>query len=1023
MASSDANDDTEVGHDESGVSSDEDDTPEVEAALSVGEDDMSTLSMDEALIPDIYDHVNAPSDQDSDDDAPIEPVENEVENGPDDSNIDSNSQDDEDADDDDIWWKQKRPKNTSIAHHILEKNKNVFVSFDIETGGEYCGIIQISAQIMRMTCKDMSDGSDGDWLYKQYKTKKWETTGGPTFNKYVYPGVKAIWNESLTTSVHGLHAEHEEIKRAKLNGQDIGFVWNEFCKWVEDNTQHDEIVTLVAYNGETCDLKWIWRHTQAHNAPGRFPSKMKFFMDPLSVIGDYTSCVLNKKHSNLDSYELGYVWQYINPDTDFPGELHDASTDVQLQCDIIAHSDFAPHINRSSSVKEISDIFSAADRRDMEKQMEPHRNVHRPWKEITPTNNITWQPAERISYTGTSGGPDAGPKSPAKDAARSILVNGGDLSDLYLLMLGYGKEGDYFNVASKQSKLYANEWVVEKMVKDRDGKPKKKPMLQACDKDTPNARRRNANEKKQFEITPAYVMAWHGILILLGGHLGADKGNIRRAWIKPPQGISFPYIKNGMTRDAFEYMKRYLHFANNDLRKKQGEEGYDPLFKVTPALNLIIKGLRKVWSAGQRITIDESMIKYCGRSVTFVQYMPAKPIKHGIKVFCVCCAESGVLLGFEVYCGKENVGLDNTAIAVVERLIEDADLTGQKGRILFTDNWYTSVKLVKRLFEKYRWTFCGTIVPTPKKSRTDSDIPFLKWSNGARNKIERGFFREAVLELEHERTKYVIQCSVWKDRKQVVFVHSDCVGATSNNTVQRHTKKKQTRDSIPAPFSQGRYAEAMDGVDNMDHDCAYYSTSLKTNRWWLRSLFWGHDRVPHAVYQLVLAMARDGIGPPKWKKYINKRDVLQIDLGMDVFNRAIKLAFEELKEGKSRPDFIRQRDFVPCDCEKCYFCKNNYTNGIAHADRMIVEYGDSSSGKRKRNVTDCDAERETIERLSKGQKCIVCMNALKISHPQLNYDGRRKLAKTSTKGCRLCDQPVCEACWAKYEHRNKKRKK
>ena len=45
-----------------------------------------------------------------------------------------------------------------------------------------------------------------------------------------------------------------------------------------------------------------------------------------------------------------------------------------------------------------------------------------------------------------------------------------------------------------------------------------------------------------------------------------------------------------------------------------------------------MKAMRTCWVAGERVTIDESMIRYMGRAVAFVQYMTRKPIKHGIKV-------------------------------------------------------------------------------------------------------------------------------------------------------------------------------------------------------------------------------------------------------------------------------------------------------------------------------------------------------------------------------------------------------
>ncbi len=81
-----------------------------------------------------------------------------------------------------------------------------------------------------------------------------------------------------------------------------------------------------------------------------------------------------------------------------------------------------------------------------------------------------------------------------------------------------------------------------------------------------------------------------------------------------------------------------------------------------------------------------------------------------------------------------------TAVDVCDRLVNEAELTGPRGRTLYTNNYYTSVKLAKHLFEKYRWTMVGTIVPTDKKTREDHDIPFLKLSNGAHNGLERGWF-------------------------------------------------------------------------------------------------------------------------------------------------------------------------------------------------------------------------------------------------------------------------------------------
>ena len=110
--------------------------------------------------------------------------------------------------------------------------------------------------------------------------------------------------------------------------------------------------------------------------------------------------------------------------------------------------------------------------------------------------------------------------------------------------------------------------------------------------------------------------------------------------------------------------------------------------------------------------------------------MPAKPIKHGIRVFAACFAYSDVLLAYDVYCGK---GIDSrNTFEIIIDLLQAANLFREKGRALFTDNYYTSVKLAKELFIKYRWTLCGTMTPGDKKTCVGHDVSFCKLSIGYR---------------------------------------------------------------------------------------------------------------------------------------------------------------------------------------------------------------------------------------------------------------------------------------------------
>ena len=110
------------------------------------------------------------------------------------------------------------------------------------------------------------------------------------------------------------------------------------------------------------------------------------------------------------------------------------------------------------------------------------------------------------------------------------------------------------------------------------------------------------------------------------------------------------------------------------------------------------------------------MIRYKKKYVGFVQYMQDKPIKHGLKVFPYNFLLTVVTLLFFVYVGKEYTK-DRSPLAVCTEFISKAGLSRARGRVLTTDNWYTSIALAVHLFDTYNWAHIGTIVPTDKQTR------------------------------------------------------------------------------------------------------------------------------------------------------------------------------------------------------------------------------------------------------------------------------------------------------------------
>ena len=91
-----------------------------------------------------------------------------------------------------------------VADHLIHGREFCLLSLDLEHGGEYCGILQLSVEMIRIRLKE-GPGKDqlDDWAR--------HTT---TFNKYVNPGSNAIWDDALT-AVHNLRRTHPRILEAK----------------------------------------------------------------------------------------------------------------------------------------------------------------------------------------------------------------------------------------------------------------------------------------------------------------------------------------------------------------------------------------------------------------------------------------------------------------------------------------------------------------------------------------------------------------------------------------------------------------------------------------------------------------------------------------------------------------------------------------------------------------------------------------------------------------------------------------
>ena len=121
-------------------------------------------------------------------------------------------------------------------------------------------------------------------------------------------------------------------------------------------------------------------------------------------------------------------------------------------------------------------------------------------------------------------------------------------------------------------------------------------------------------------------------------------------------------------------------------------------------LKIVQQTFQDYYKPGKEQSIDEGMITYKGR-LSFMQYMPAKPIKCGIKVWMRCDSKSAYLHQFNIYLGRGQNLEHGLGYDVVMQLCEQ--LQGKNHHVYF-DNLFTSVPLLNELLQ-HKIYACGTV--------------------------------------------------------------------------------------------------------------------------------------------------------------------------------------------------------------------------------------------------------------------------------------------------------------------------
>lgn len=228
-----------------------------------------------------------------------------------------------------------------------------------------------------------------------------------------------------------------------------------------------------------------------------------------------------------------------------------------------------------------------------------------------------------------------------------------------------------------------------------------------------------------------------------------------------------------MSQDRFQTILRYLCLNDSSLQNKSGEEGYDRLYKLRPLLDHLAAVFPLYYQAARHVSVDEMMIgTHC--KVSFLQYMPKKPTKFGIKVWVLAEAKTGYVLSLQVYTGTEK----SSEKGVGKRVVMDLMYPYQgKHHLLYVDNFYTSPSLLVDLLGK--GIHCTGIIRSNRKGFPQGLVPLASTA-----KIDSYRFATA--------TKQQLTAVWWKDRRDV-FVMSTLHGKAVQTAMKRPKGQRRNR--------------------------------------------------------------------------------------------------------------------------------------------------------------------------------------------------------------------------------------
>lgn len=278
-----------------------------------------------------------------------------------------------------------------------------------------------------------------------------------------------------------------------------------------------------------------------------------------------------------------------------------------------------------------------------------------------------------------------------------------------------------------------------------------------------------------------------------------------------------PWFGRMFSRNRFESIYTFMHLVNNESLPKLNEPGYDPTAKFAPLINHANAVSKYHYTPHEYISVDESLVGTKNHT-QLLQYLPKKHHhKWGVKLWMLCDSVTNYCLGFTCYRGAREPDRDQIkerglGFVVVTKLLEMCNYLN-KGYHVICDNFFTSVPLVRHLFDNKTF-YTGTIRKIRKHLPGQIKQKF--------HVGQKSYFRKNQLLLLGYREKS-------SQRGPVCLLSSKAQAKDVEKTkiLGRNREKVITKPQIIR-----QYNDFMGGIDSSDMMLYTYSDERRSVKYW-----------------------------------------------------------------------------------------------------------------------------------------------------------------------------------------------